>query len=140
MSEGDNINAISKKLDVLFQQMEADRQKLHDKIDTLSSTIHDIDLQKQAHHVAINRLEHGRINLPGDADQDTLTGGRLRATDGILPHPHQLSHVSPAASVLNLRHADRDAPIAPRSPADGHHAGRGSVPRFYKLNLPLFDG
>lgn len=120
--------------------METDRFKLHDKIDNFSGTIRDIDIQQRAHHVAINGLEHGCLNLPGDADQDTITDARIRVNDGILPNPHRLPHASLAASVLDLRHADRDAPAAPCSPAEGHHAGCGSVPRFYKLSFPLFDG
>lgn len=39
MSEGDNLDAISKKLDALFQQMETGRVKLHEKIDHLSGTV-----------------------------------------------------------------------------------------------------
>lgn len=77
MTEGDNIEALSKKSDVLFQQMEADRSKLHDKIDTLSGTIRDIDHQQRAHHIAITRLEHGRTNSPGDVEQDTITDTRI---------------------------------------------------------------
>lgn len=43
MSEGDSYHSVSKKLDALLQQMEADWLKLYNKIDSLSGTIHDID-------------------------------------------------------------------------------------------------
>lgn len=134
--------------------METDRVKLHKKIDQLSGTVRDIDHRQRAHHVAINRLEHGRVNLPGDADQDTITDARFRTADGILPNPHRLPHASPAASVMDLRHANRDAParlptdghhatlvpIFPRPSTDGHYANRGSAPYYHKLNFPTFDG
>lgn len=120
--------------------MEADRLKPHDKIDSLSGTIRDIDLQQRAHLVAITRLEQGCNNLPGDVDHETLTDVCLRATDGILLGHHRPPHVSLAALMMDLRQADRDATAAHRSPIEGQYAGQGSVPRFYKLNFPMFNG
>lgn len=90
MSEGDNIEALNKKLNVLFQQMEAYHLKLHDKIDNLFGTIRDIDNQQRAHHVAINRLEHGRNNLPGDVDQETIIDATSQSNRR---HPSQSSSI-----------------------------------------------
>lgn len=110
--------------------MEADRLKLYDKIDSLFGTICDIDLQQRAHNLAINRLEQGRTKLSGEADHETITDARLRATDGLASSPRRHPQGSPAALVVDLRSADRDALMVPRSPADSHYAGRGSVPDF----------
>lgn len=104
--------------------------------------------------MAINWLEHGCVNLPDDVDQDTLTDACFSATDGILPNPHRLPHASSAASVMDLRHADRDAPtrlppdghqatfapVFPRPPTDGHYVSRGNAPGYHKLDFPTFDG
>lgn len=89
--------------------------------------------------MAITRLEQGHNNSPNAVEQDTITDTRLRATDDILLNPHRPQHVSPAASVMDLRHTDREGPGAHCGPAEGPYAGRGSVPRFYKLNFPMFD-
>lgn len=107
------------------------------KIDNLSGSIRDIDQQQHAHHVAITRLEHDRNTLPDD--RDTVTDAHLKAAKGFLPSPHRLHQVSSTASVLDFRHGDREAPGAHRLLAKGHYVGRGSAPRFYKLNFLVFD-
>lgn len=128
MSASDSSDPVSKKLDALLQQLEADRLKLYDMIDSPSGTIRDIDHQQRAHHLAITRLEQGRTHHLGDIDHDALADACLRAAERMLPSPRWHSHCSSASSVVDMHTADKNAPVVPRPMVDGHYTGRGGVP------------
>lgn len=108
--------------------METDRHQLHEKIDSLAGTIRDIDLQQRVHNLAITRLEQGRTVLPSVIDQETLTDARHHATEGLLPNLRRQLPGSPAASVVDLRIADREAPAHHRLPLEGNYPSRNSAP------------